>query len=266
MGAFEALQSGLGKLLKRTGDGAPTDRRILEIGWLLDTDKAGFIWEAPRQFRRTDPAPKHAKAVNYCPAVLDYEARTFEVTCPIDLQMRFRYGEKGEPGLINSAGDMSPIRSKHLGQMVSVVARKEWRHPDRPIIQIITPYTFIADEPVWINQMPAYMHFRDPPLPGLLIGGRFPLHLWPRQMMWAFEWYDIEKELKLSRGEPWFTIRFETPDPTRPIRMVEAEMTTELREYIKGMAGVTNYVKRTFSLFDTAERRRPQRLLTRKQR
>lgn len=241
-------------------------RRVIEVGWLLDTDKAGFIWDAPRQYRRGEPAPKHAKAVNYCPAVLDYEARTFEVPCPLDLHLKFRFGQNGEPGLINGAGDMSSIRSKHLGQMVSVVGRKEWRHPDRPIIQIITPYTFIADEPVWMNQMPPFLHYRAEPWPGVLIGGRLPIHIWPRQMMWAFEWIDPTRDLKLSRGEPWFALRFETPDPTRAIRLVEAEDTPEFRAYVKGMAGVTNYVKRTFSLFDTAQSRRPAKLLVRKQR
>ena len=245
---------------------APGGGRIVEIGWLLETDKAGFIWEPPKQFRRSDPAPSHAKAVSYCPAVLDYEARTFDVPCPLDLHIRFRYGEKGEPGLINAAGDQSAIRSKHLGQMVSVMARKEWRHPDRPIIQIITPYTFVTDEPVWMNQMPPFLHYRADPLPGVFIGGRLPLHIWPRQMMWAFEWHDVTKDLKLSRGEPWFSVRFETHDPTRAVRLVEAEMNDALREYIKGMAGVTNYVKRTFSLFDTAQSRRPAKLLTKKQR
>jgi len=244
----------------------PEQRRVVEIGWLLDTEKAGFIWDAPKQYRRGEPAPKHAKAVNYCPAVLDYEARTFEVPCPLDLHLKFRFGPNGEPGLLNGAGDMSAIRSKHLGQMVSVVARKEWRHPDRPIIQIITPYTFIADEPVWMNQMPPFLHYRDPPLPGVLIGGRLPIHIWPRQMMWAFEWVDPAKDIKLARGEPWFALRFETPDPTRAVRLVEAEDTPEFREYVKGMAGVTNYVKRTFSLFDTAQSRRPARLLVKKQR
>lgn len=246
--------------------GSTGNGRVVEVGWLLDTDKALFIWDAPRQFRRQEPTPTHAKSVMFCPSVLDYEARTFEVTCPVDVHLRFRYDAQGQPGLVNAAGDQSAIRSKHLSQMVTVVSRKEWRHPDRPIIQFVTPYTFIADEPVWMSQMPPFLSYRDPPWPGVFIGGRLPLHLWPRQMMWAFEWFDTSKDLKLNRGEPWFTVRFETTDPTRPVRLVEAEMTPELREYTKGMSAVTNYVKRTFSLFDTAQTRRPTTLLKKKQR
>ncbi len=40
-------------------------------------------------------------------------------------------------------------------------------------------------------------------------------------------------------------------------------MTPELRSYCDAMDGVVNYVNRSFSLFPTAERRRPPKLLSR---
>jgi hypothetical protein len=46
------------------------------------------------------------------------------------------------------------------------------------------------------------------------------------------------------------------------VRLVEAEMTPALEQYLKGMDTVTQYVSRTFSLFPTARSRRPQQLLT----
>ena len=188
----------------------------------------------------------------------------FEVPCPIDARLQFRWGDKQQPMLINADGDKATVRAKHLGEMVAVVNRREWRHPDRPIVQVITPYAFIADEPVQMTQMPPIGWYNPNPWPGILIGGRFPIDVWPRQMMWAFEWYDITKEIVLKRGDPWFYVRFEAEDPTRPIRMVEAEMTPELKGYMNGISGVANYVNRTYSLFDTARSRRPKQLLKRK--
>jgi hypothetical protein len=99
-----------------------------------------------------------------------------------------------------------------------------------------------------------------------MIGGRFPIHIWPRALMWAFEWYDAKQDLVLRRGEPWFYVRFESQDPSRPVRLVEAEMTPQLKEFLKGVTSVTNYMNRTFSLFATARARRPKRLLVYKQR
>jgi hypothetical protein len=104
---------------------------------------------------------------------------------------------------------------------------------------------------------------RDP-WPGLMIGGRFPIDVWPRHLMWAFEWHDLDRELVLTRGAPWFYAMFETADPSRHVRLVEAERTAELKAYMAGLKGVTNYVNRTFSLFATARARRPRKLLVRK--
>ena len=255
------------KLPLLAGDDAPaTSSRAVEVGWLLDAEKASFIWDAPRRLTRTEPAPEHAKAVAYCPAVLDHEARIFEVPCPIDVNLGFRFDKDGRPAVVNLDGDKAAIRPNALNEMLAIVNRREWRHPDRPIIQLITPYIFIADEPVYISQLPPYASYVMNGWPGVLVGGRFPAHLWPRQMMWALEWYDTKKPLSLRRGEPWFYVRFEASDPTRPMRLVEAEWTPELREFQKGVSAVANFMNRTFSLFKIAEARRPKTLLSRKRR
>jgi hypothetical protein len=94
-----------------------------------------------------------------------------------------------------------------------------------------------------------------------MMGGRFPIHVWPRELVWAFEWHDINADLIIKRGDPWFYLNFETKNPARHVRLVEAEMTDDLRAYTIGMRGVTNYVSRTFSLFGTARSRRPKQLL-----
>lgn len=239
--------------------------RIVDVGWILDNAKAGFIWEAPRKLTRPEGKATHAKGLSYCPAVIDHDARIFEVPCPIDATIGIRM-QDDQPVLVNLEGDQSAIRSNYLAKMCVVVNRKEWRHPDRPIIQVLTPYVFLADEPVHMTQSMPFYHYNATPWPGLLIGGRFPIDVWPRGLVWAFEWYDIRKPLQLRRGEPWFYVTFETNDPSGRIRMVEAEVTPELSAYMDGIKGVTNYVKRTFSLFHVARERRPKTLLVPKQR
>ena len=44
--------------------------------------------------------------------------------------------------------------------------------------------------------------------------------------------------------------------------MIEAEMTPELKTYLDHISGAVNYVSQTFSLFEAAERVRPDTLLT----
>lgn len=240
----------------------PPRGRVVEVGWLLKAQQASFIWDDPRPFRRTDSQePKTAKALQNCPAVVDYEARHWVVPCPIDLSVRLVRDKDGKLGLQNIDGANSPIVGSHLNKLLHLNGAGQWRHPQRPLVQISTPYYFVADEVCWMNQLPPYLTYRDPPWPGVVVGGRLPIHIWPRQMMWAFEWHDVSKPLILRRGEPWFLLRFETEDPTRPVRPVEAEWTSEMTEFANGSEAVTNYVKRTWSLFKTAERRRPAKLI-----
>jgi hypothetical protein len=236
--------------------------RVVEVGWLLRTDHAGFIWGDPRPVSQSVSRSDHPKSVSRCPAVVDYESRMFQVPCPYDLRLRIDI-DKEQPQLTDVDGDRSSVPGRTLGQIAFVTPRAQWRHPDRPLLQFKTPYTFLADEDVYLMQLPPLLHYKSPPWPGVVIGGRVPIHIWPRPLAWSFEWHDVRQELVLRRGEPWFYCRFETFNASRHVRLVEAALTPELREYFAGVTGVVNYVNRTFSLFETARQRRPERLLVR---
>ena len=239
--------------------------RTVDVGWVIDPNReASIIWDAPRKLTRPEGRTSHAKGLSQCPAINDHESRLFEVVCPIDIRLRFFRDNQGNPSMAAIDGDQSTIRPAQFGQMVMAVHPNEWRHPSRPVIQVMTPLFFISDEPVWLTQLPAFYHLGN--LPGLMLGGRFPIHVWPRELVWAFEWHDTSKDLLIKRGDPWFYLQFETEDPTRHVRLVEAELTAPLREYTNSIRGVTNYVNRTFSLFPAAKARRPAKLLTPRQR
>ena len=240
--------------------------RVAEVGWLIDGNTPSLLWEAPRPLSGRARPPEHPKAVNHCPAVIDGEARTYEVVAPVDMHLRLARNEKGEASIVNVAGKEASVASGKLNQMVTMMAQSRWRDPGRPVLQITAPYRFVADEPCWLNQLPPYYHYRAPLWPGVMIGGRFPIHNWPRSLMWAFEWWDPARDLIVRRGDPWFYLRFETEDPARPLRLVEAEMTAELRQFCRGLDGITNYVNQTFPLMELAAERRPAKLLKRRER
>ena len=103
---------------KKTGTG-----RLATVGWLIADDKGGFIWDDPKPLVRDDPPATHAKAVNRCPGVLDYEARIVEVSCPYDLHLRFGI-QKDKPVLINAAGAESAMRASHMTKTVNLLDRE----------------------------------------------------------------------------------------------------------------------------------------------
>lgn len=242
-------------------DGREETRGPVKVGWLLTETRTGVLFDAPRRVRAPDTTRVHAKSAARCPAVINLESRYFEVACPYDLELQFGRDAEGRPVLRNLAGPRSALKKKALTQILRMTNEAEWRYPDRPIFQLMLPYVFVADEPVYISQLAPFMHYRPQPLPGLTIGGRFPVHVWPRPLMWAFEWVETSKPLVLKRGEPLFYVQFETRPQDRAVQLVEAERTPELDEYMKRISGVTNYVNQTFSLFEAAEKLRPASLV-----
>lgn len=233
----------------------------LTVGWFLTSDKGAVMYDPPERiiFRQTNKA--HAKSASRCPAVIQLESRYFMVKCPFDLHIGFKRDEKGKAVLVNRLGTASPVRANKLGDLLTLVNEAEWRYPDRPTVQLMLPYCFISDEMCYITQLGTFAHYRKDPLPGTIFGGRFPLNVWPRPLMWAFEWHEPEKDIILKRGEPLFYCQFEGDDPSRAVQVVEAEKTPELQAYLEKIGGVVNYVNQTFSLFKAAEAMRPAKLL-----
>jgi hypothetical protein len=238
----------------------------VQVGWFLTSDKGAVLFDPPERLVSRPPNRTHAKSASRCPAVIQMESRYFAIKCPYDLHIGFKRDEKGKGVLINRAGAASPIRSNKMSEVLTLVNEAEWRYPDRPTVQLSLPYCFIADEPVWLTQISSFTHYRKDPLPGTIFGGRFPLSLWPRPLMWAFEWHEVEKDIVIKRGEPLFYCQFEHDGPDRQVQMVEAERTPELSAYMDKISGVVNYVNQTFGLMRAAEALRPAKLLKVKQR
>jgi hypothetical protein len=246
------------------GEGADialSGRGPVTVGWCLTERKGSIIYPPPERVRSADLDRRHAKSASRCPAVINLESRHALVRCPFDIHLGFVRDGSGKGGLKNLAGETSPIRGSKLGEKLHLTPEAEWRHPGVPTLQLSLPYLFVADEPVWMSQTAPWMHHNPEPWPGTVFGGRFPINVWPRPLMWAFEWHEPARPLRLRRGDPLFYAHFETVAPDRGIALVETEMTPELEAYLEQISGVVNYIGQTFSLFEAAAERRPERLL-----
>jgi hypothetical protein len=235
--------------------------RVLTVGWTVRTSKAGLIWSPPEPFTRSDRKAASGKSVQYCPAAVEFDRRHFVINCPFDLTLQFEKLPSGQLQLKDADGEGSAMRPVGLRESVVLHPQSEWRDPARPVIQIVAPYIFVADEPCYVVQTPPYLHYMPTPRPGVQVGGRFPIHVWPRPLSWGFEWHDTAQPLRLKRGEPWFYVHFETENPAARVRLVETEMTPELESYVNSIVDVSNYVNKTFSLFSEAQSRRPATLV-----
>ncbi|WP_271079340.1 hypothetical protein [Aurantiacibacter sp. MUD61] len=236
--------------------------RTVTVGWTVRWPGNGdAIWAPPKTFSRSDAKAASAKSIQACPAAIDFDRRHFVVPCPVDLTLKFEKNAQGKIQLVDADGEQSAMRPQGRANLFIVQPPNEWRDPNRPIVQFTAPYVFVADQPCYVVQTAPYLHWFPTPRPGVQMGGRFPIHIWPRPLAWAFEWYDISQPLVLKRGEPWFYVSFETENPSARVRLVEQEMTEELESYVNSITDVSNYVNKTYGLFSEAQRMRPAKLV-----
>ena len=230
------------------------------VGWALNRRRSGVVYPPPERLRAGGDSD-HAKSAARCPAVRNMESRYVVVRSPFDLDIGFTRTDEGVPAMVNRRGDRSSIRTADLESLLYLSPPAEWRFRDRPVVQLVLPYVFVADEPVYMTITAPFAHYRHDPMPGTTFGGRFPIDVWPRPLTWAFEWHEPGRPLRIARGEPLFYAHFECADPDRRIEVVEAEYTRELDDYVEHIAGAVNLVDHTFSLFEQAQRVRPARLV-----
>ena len=238
------------------------NEKSVDVGCVINADEAGVIYPYPQRLISSRKVALGSKAVQSCPAVGSLESRYFQVFVPFDLRLRIVTAVNKKPA-IHIVPSESTVSSEALRRILSLMPVDEWRDPSHPVVQITTPYTFVADEPVYLSQLPPFL---DPELinrPILQICGRFPIDVWPRPLSWAFEWVDQSRDLKLRKGEPWFYLFFEARDQlTAPIRILPCRATPELVAYQREIRGVPNWTTGAFSLFAEARSRRPTRLIS----
>ncbi len=244
-------------------DPAYTEKKIVEAGWGLLGSKnfTSLNWDIPRPFSRNLPKPTSAKSVQVCPAAVDFDARYYVLCAPETIDLRLAFAACGRATLEQSFQD--PAAEALLKDVFTfkLANSTSWRHLNRPIVEFESPYVFLSDEDVFINLTSAFMHYTQPALPGLVLNSRFPLNLWPRKLAWAFEWYDTSRPLVIKKGEPWFYVSFESIDPSRRVRLVNAEITPGIGEFVHKISAVSQFAKQTQALIMGQQKDRPSKLL-----
>lgn len=85
-------------------------------------------------------------SVRNCPAAVDFDRRHFVVPAPIDVELHFVRQANGQMSLQDANGEQSGITPQGLQDLLTLHPQNEWRHPDRPLIQFLSPYIFVSDE------------------------------------------------------------------------------------------------------------------------
>ena len=238
---------------------AETEER--EIGWCLTeaAEAGGFAFPPPRTVFETRARPLGARAVQNCPAVNALERLLVEIPCPVSLRLALEQEADGPALTVIEQGTL--VEADPLGRMLSLEPPERWRDPARPVLQLALPWFFVTDTPAMANLLPPFLSAGIRRWPGSCIAGRWPVTVWPQDLVWAFEWDRPEDELTLKQGEPLALALFEFNRPDARPRLVEAAPSAELVEYRRQMANIRHITPEIEEVWRMAEGRRPARLM-----
>jgi hypothetical protein len=230
------------------------------VGWFLPRSlEARSIWFDPVPYRDQDAFRKQQGPVRFCPASDAFGSSIYVIRSPFDVDLRC---ELMDDGCAVSIGEKSSITAEKLAPLLKVHPRAEWRHPDRPLLQMMLNYYFISDEDVDLQYLsPLTTSFFKPPLPGLVLQGRWNIHSWVRPVNFVFEWWDPATPLFISRGQPILNIMFLPSRRSQTVELVEAEETQDVMAMALQVQNVNSYIKNVYSILPTVRGRRPKKLV-----
>lgn len=230
---------------------------VTNIGWFLLEEEASHAFFDPVPLKTFRSSPLSPKAVQACPAVNEFETRAYVIRSPYSIDLRFE--QSGSKVSIRMNVAKTSLSKGELGKVLTVNERQDWRAADRPVIQLKIPYLFVSDDDVYLNQIPQTL--RNITDQGHLICGRFPIRSWIRPLSFAMEFERLPAALSIRRGDPLCYVVFETKDPSALLRIGRAKRTEALTAFTRSCLGVTSKIRNTFSAIETAESRRPKKLL-----
>ncbi len=105
------------------------ERDPLLVGWLLDGQHPGFVYQGPRPLSGLEPPD--AERLPAYPAVGRSESNYFELPCPFDLRLKPSNGPQGQLGLANTADRDRTVSPQQLSSFAVLMERDLWRHPER---------------------------------------------------------------------------------------------------------------------------------------
>ncbi|MEL6480422.1 MAG: hypothetical protein AAFQ75_03140 [Pseudomonadota bacterium] len=231
------------------------------VGYCFAEDASAFAFKPPRLVIEGRQRPAGARAIQNCPAVNNLERQLIELPSPINLRLKLRLRGPGQVELkVKEKGSFA--EPHRLERMLSLAPPATWPHPQRPLVQLRLPYFFVTDEASMASLLPPFFSASMRRWPGLMQAERWPLAIWPQDLVWTLEWQDPEAALQLRQGEPIAFLHLEFNRPEKRPELTEAALTPALAEYRAGMDQVEAITDRIEEIWDAAGTRRPARLLT----
>lgn len=232
----------------------------VRIGWCHVNTEGTAAYPAPEKLHLGKDPSATKRGPLSCPAVRASSQGYWVIKSPFSLHLRFR--RNADVVSFVPVYPFTTINETKLRELLRLESKELWRTPDIPLLQIPSPYFFVSDEPVEVEQCPPIfadttsMNWRP-------ISGKFNIHGWHRPLNWAIEWDTKCGDLIVKMGEPLYYVRFYDSENRLVLNpeLHKIPLTEELRGRLNSSAGVTAIQRGTANLIRKASEERTGNLL-----
>lgn len=236
----------------------------VEVGWCLTALESHAAFEQPEKLTLPTDKTKNKRGFLSCPAVRYSLQGVVTIKSPFSLHLKFRKVENAY--LITPVYPFTSVAQQRLEGMLRLEPKESWRSESVPAIQLPSPYLFVADEFLEVEQFSpsivgtTHMNWR-------VIPGRFNIYGWHRPLNWAIEWDTRCGDLIIKQGEPLYFLRFYNSQAqvVDEIDLVEMQLTDEIKARLASTSGVTGLKRGLVKVMDDAVSKRNAPLVVPKQ-
>lgn len=186
-----------------------------------------------------------------CPANTSFLKSLWVIRSPADIRIKYNRD--------THTYDISGVKQDFVDNFFDGRLNDFDKEKGNPLISLMYSYLFVADEPVWIETYPAFLHGEVENT--RFVNGGFNIYNWQRPVDFSFEVLDDKKPIIIKRGQPLFYVRFISNKLNDDFKLQEIEWTDELLKLYK-RCSPQNWVEGlSWKLMKAGNRHRPKKLI-----
>ena len=133
-----------------------------------------------------------------CPANTSFLKSLWVIRSPADIRIKYNRD--------THTYDISGVKQDFVDNFFDGRLNDFDKEKGNPLISLMYSYLFVADEPVWIETYPAFLHGEVENT--RFVNGGFNIYNWQRPVDFSFEIRDTKDPVVIKREQPLFYVKF----------------------------------------------------------
>jgi len=185
-----------------------------------------------------------------CPANATFLKNLFVVKSPFDLEIKYFRDEKRV---------WVSQKQNFVEHMIDPRFINNYTEKDYALCSLLVSYMFVADEPVWIEVYPPFLHGEVKNT--RLINGTFDIYNWQRPVDFSFEILNDKKPIKIKEGQPLYYIKFVSKKLNDDFELKRLKWTKDLIDAHKVCQPQNFFVNMAWKIMKLGNKIRPKKFL-----